>query len=61
MKRITIIPETLAEMPKKEEEIRIPISTRLKKSIYEKLKQSSMDTGYSQTVILERALEAFLK
>jgi len=60
--RVVSIPETLSELPKKEEEeIRIPITVKIKKSVVQKLNQAKTDTGYTHQEIIEKSLEAFLK
>ena len=62
MKKITIIPETLAELPRKEDrEELIQLSIKMRKSLTKKLREKSLETGYPQQHILEMALEAFLK
>ncbi len=56
------IPETLAELPKKEvQEPLVQFSIRIKQSTQKKLRQKSLDSGYSQQAIIDKALEAFLK
>jgi len=61
MKKITVIPETLADLPKKEEEMRVAVTVKIRKSVVRKLVQAKIDTGYSHQEIIDRALEAFLK
>ena len=62
MKKITIMPETVSDLPElKEQERRIHINLRILESLNKKLNQASIDTGYKKQVLVDKALEAFLK
>ncbi len=62
MKKLTIIPETISDLPKvREMERRVHVNLRILESLNKKLNQASIDTGYKKQVLVDRALEAFLK
>jgi len=62
MKKLTIMPETLAEMPKRmKTEPLIHVNVMLRPSLVKKLRDKSLESGYPQQEIIDKALEAFLK
>ena len=62
MKKITIIPETMSELPKKmKTEPLVHFNIMLRSSTVKKLREMSQEYGYPQQEIIDKALEAFLK
>lgn len=56
------IPQTLSELPKKmRTEPLIHVNIMLRPSLAKKLHDKSLESGYPQQEIIDKALEAFLK
>lgn len=62
MKKITVMPETISQLPKKMKvEHLFHFNIMLRESMIKKLKEATTNSGYSQQEIIDKALEAFLK
>lgn len=61
MKKVTIVPESIRELPKKEKEAERVLYIRVPDSLYKRVKESSGNTGYSINELAIKSLEAFLK
>ena len=60
--KASTIPETISELGKKEmPEGRISYTIRIRQSTLKKLREKSLEYGYTQQEIAEKALMAFLK
>ena len=61
MKKITIIPETLSQLPKRDREPLVSISVRIPLELDKKLTTKQREYGYNRQELVALALEAFLK